>query len=217
MHDSILSSFLLRHPGSVRTSPDDERAVRARYEGILAQWLTETHYDDRVLGCALLSSWLRVPGEARMDLLGEVLTHLAVGSLGIFTGAMLTEGLVLVPYWRSLPAEAFYSWYGTNDKRLVAFFGPLTWLAALSALSAAAICLWTAHPGRWYSVGAAVCALAVVSMFFVYFERANAAFSLGRMPADELRAELDRWAAWHSVRSGVSLAALTAAIMAVWP
>ena len=62
----------------------------------------------------------------------------------------------------------------------------------------------------------AACALVVVSMFFFYFERANASFSLGQMPANELRVELDRWAAWHWVRSGLSLAALTAAILAAW-
>jgi hypothetical protein len=53
-------------------------------------------------------------------------------------------------------------------------------------------------------------------MFFVYFERANAAFSGGGMPAHELRAELDRWATWHWARSGLSLVALTAAILAAW-
>lgn len=151
-----------------------------------------------------------------MHLLGELLAFLAVASLGIFVGAMLTEGLVLVPYWRSLRAEAFYSWYGANDERLLGFFGPLTWLAALSALAAAGFSLWAAHPGRWYAVAAAACALVVVSMFFVYFERANATFSLGSMPANELRVELDRWAAWHWVRSGLSLAALTAAVLAAW-
>ena len=72
-----------------------------------------------------------------MHLLEELLAYLAVASLGIFVGAMLTEGLVLLPYWRSLPADAFYSWYGANDKRLLGFFGPLTWLAALPALAAA--------------------------------------------------------------------------------
>jgi hypothetical protein len=72
-----------------------------------------------------------------MHLLGELLALVAVASLGIFFGAMLTEGLVLLPYWRSITAEAFYSWYGANDKRLLGFFGPLTWLAALTALAAA--------------------------------------------------------------------------------
>ena len=76
--------------------------------------------------------------------------------------------------------------------------------------------LWTTHPGRWYAVAAAACALVVVSMFFVYFERANASFSLGKMPANELRVELDRWAAWHWMRSGLSVAALTAAVLAAW-
>ena len=146
----------------------------------------------------------------------ELLAVLTVASLGVFFGAMLTEGLVLVPYWRSLPAESFYSWYGANDKRLIGFFGPLTWVAALSALTASGFSLWTAHPGRWYAVTTAACALLVVSMFFVYFARANAGFSRGTMPAQELRVELDRWAAWHWVRSGLSLIALAAAVLAAW-
>ena len=43
-----------------------------------------------------------------MHLLGELLALVAVASLGIFFGAMLTEGLVLVPYWRSIAAEAVH-------------------------------------------------------------------------------------------------------------
>jgi hypothetical protein len=129
-----------------------------------------------------------------MHLLEELFALLTVASLGIFFGAMLTEGSVFVRDWRSLPAKAFYSWYAANDERLLGFFGPLTWRAALSALAAVDISLWTTHPGRWYAVAAAACALVVVSMFFLYFERANASFSLGKMPANELRVELGRWA-----------------------
>ena len=151
-----------------------------------------------------------------MDLVRETLSFLAVASLGVFLGAMLTEGLVLVPYWRSLEADAFYSWYGANDKRLLDFFGPLTWLAALSALVAAIVSLLTAHAGRSYALAAAACMLAGASMFFVYFQRANASFSEGMMPATELRRELARWAAWHWVRSGLSLAALIAGVLAAW-
>ena len=91
-----------------------------------------------------------------MHFLRELLALLAVASLGIFFGAMLTEGLVLVPYWRSLPAEAFYSWYGANDKRLLGFFGPLTWLAALSALAGAGISVWTDDVAHDQVVGAVV-------------------------------------------------------------
>ncbi len=34
---------------------------------------------------------------------------LAVIALGLSAGAMLTEGAVLVPYWRSLPPDSFLS------------------------------------------------------------------------------------------------------------
>src|SRR5262249_32045746 len=37
--------------------------------------------------------------------IGELARLLAAGALGAFAGAMLTEGLVLVPYWRSLTTE----------------------------------------------------------------------------------------------------------------
>ena len=60
-----------------------------------------------------------------MTQLGHLLRVLAVASLGLFVGAMVTEGFVLVPYWRSLPADEFLAWYAANDRRLVAFFGPL--------------------------------------------------------------------------------------------
>jgi len=75
---------------------------------------------------------------------------------------------------------------------------------------------WTTRPGRWYAVATAACVLVVVSMFFVYFGRANATFSRGDLPANELRVEFNRWAAWHWVRSGLSLVAVTAAILAAW-
>ena len=50
---------------------------------------------------------------------------------------MLTEGGLLVPYWRSLECESFHQWYGANAARLVHFFGLLTWIAGLTALAAA--------------------------------------------------------------------------------
>jgi hypothetical protein len=72
----------------------------------------------------------------------------SAASLGIFAGAMLTEGLVLVPYWRSLTPPEFFVWYAVNDKRLLDFFGPLTWVAVLLALGAALVSLWEGHPSH---------------------------------------------------------------------
>ena len=40
---------------------------------------------------------------------------------GVFAGAQLAEGCLLVPYWQSLKPAEFHAWYATNDRRLVAF------------------------------------------------------------------------------------------------
>jgi len=146
----------------------------------------------------------------------NVLSYLAVATTGLFAGAMLTEGFVLVPYWRSLPPDVFFAWYGTNDKRLTGFFGPLTWLTALTTLAAAVASWWTVHP-RWiYAVTASACVLIAVGMFFAYFERANASFSAATIPPSELPAVLNRWAGWHWARSCLSLIALVMALSTVW-
>lgn len=136
-------------------------------------------------------------------------------SLGLFAGAMLTEGLVLVPYWRSLPAAQFFSWYGAEGPRLLGFFGPLTWLAGLTALASALVALWTRAPGRGASTLAAGLMLAAVATFFLYFERANASFSTGSLDPAALSRELARWAHWHHARTGLGAGALIAALVAL--
>lgn len=147
-----------------------------------------------------------------MSIVDEILRVLSAGALEIFAGAMLTEGLVLVPYWRSLTTDRFYAWYGENHQRLVGFFGPLTWVAATAALVSALTSLWLAHPSTPHTVAAAMLSLVAVALFALYFQRANASFAGASLPAEVLRKELARWARWHWVRSGVSLGALAAAL-----
>lgn len=127
---------------------------------------------------------------------------------------MLTEGLVLVPFWRSLAASDFFSWYGAHGARLAGFFGPVTWLAALVGLAAAGASLWSGAPGRWAALGAAGLMLLAVATFFVYFGRANASFTAG---VAELPSELTRWASWHWLRTALSLGAVAAALAALRP
>ena len=150
-----------------------------------------------------------------MNLLAHLLRVLAVASLGLYVGAMVTEGFVLVPYWRSLPPGEFLAWYAANDRRLVDFFGPLTIVAALLPAAAAAVSVRERHPRRSPAVVAAVLIAVVVSMFFLYFQQANASFAAATIRADGVPAELARWAWWHWVRTAVSVAALAAACLSV--
>jgi hypothetical protein len=145
----------------------------------------------------------------------DVLRYLAVAALGIFAGAMLTEGGVLVPFWRSLAPAEFLRWYAANANRLLAFFSPVTAVSAVVALLAALGSVWEGHPGRWWAVAAAALALVAVASFFVYFEQANTSFEKATIALDAVPAELARWSAWHNARTAVSIVALAAALMAI--
>lgn len=153
--------------------------------------------------------------QTALGLVAAVVRFFSAASLGVFAGAMLTEGLVLVPYWRALAPAEFFVWYAANAKRLLGFFGPLTWVAALLALAAALLSLWVGHPGRWCAVIAAVLMLVVVSTFFLYFEKANTSFTKASVSPDNLPAELARWAQWHWARTLLSFAALAAAMLSL--
>ncbi len=145
----------------------------------------------------------------------DLLRYLATASLGVFAGAMLTEGGVLVPFWRSLAPEEFLRWYGANAARLLAFFSPVTSVSAVLALLAAVASFWEGHPGRWWALAAAVLVLVAVASFFVYFEQANTSFERATIAVDAVPAELARWSTWHNARTAVSLAALAASLLAL--
>ena len=58
----------------------------------------------------------------------------AVGLLGTLSGALLAEGIVLVPYWRALQPAEFTDLHHGFAPRLYRFFAPLTALAVTVAI-----------------------------------------------------------------------------------
>jgi hypothetical protein len=133
--------------------------------------------------------------------------------LGVYAGAMLTEGFVLVPYWRSLGPEAFFAWYAANDARLFGYFGPLTIAMAALALATAIVAMLERSPGRWLAVLVATIALVAIAMFPLYFQHVNASFAAGTVAPADLPAELARWDRWHRVRTVLSVVALVLALL----
>jgi hypothetical protein len=68
----------------------------------------------------------------------EVLTALATVVLGLFASSLLTEALLLVPYFRSLSFAQFNRLHGECGPRLFRYYAPLTISATLAPLAAAA-------------------------------------------------------------------------------
>ncbi len=156
---------------------------------------------------------MRLP---RLDLVSAaaVLGVCAAGALGLSAGALLTEGAVLVPWWRSLPPEAFLDWYATNAARLFNFFGVVEIAAGVLAVAAAALYRFH-HGGGGLFVAAAGLAVAVLSFFPLYFEQVNADFAAGTVELAAVAGELALWAAWHWARTLIGVGAFVAALLAV--
>ncbi len=140
---------------------------------------------------------------------------LAVAALGISAGAMLTEGAVLVPYWRALPPSEFLRWFAANEPRLVAFYGPLELVSAVLPLLAAGLGIARRRPGAWLMAGASLLAVAVLLLYPLYFRSVNARFATGAMDPAEVTAELSRWSAWQWVRIAAGAAAFGTALAAL--
>jgi hypothetical protein len=142
---------------------------------------------------------------------------LSAAAWGIFAGAQLAEGFLLVPYWQTLTPAAFHVWYAANDRRLVAFFGPLTIAVTLVPLALAVAATLSAHPVRGVAVLCAAIGIAVIGGFFAYFKEANARFSAASVAAADLPTELARWARWHWARTMLACLAFAAMLSSLRP
>jgi Domain of unknown function (DUF1772) len=138
---------------------------------------------------------------------------LSAASIGLLVGALLAEGAIFIPYWRSLPAETFYSLHKEYGPRLYRFFAPLTIVPSFLSVAAAALSLLTADAGRWPTLVACVLFMCVLATYGGYFKRANARLASATLSGNELAQELARWESWHWVRVVLGVFSFGAALL----
>lgn len=151
-----------------------------------------------------------------MNTISGVLGFLSALGLGLMAGALLAEGGILVPFWRSATAEEFFEWYRRCASLLQKFFGRLEIAATLLAIAAAAFAS-LAHgigPSALH-IASALGAVAVLGVFPIYFQMANSSFAAGTIEASRLAGELRRWSRWHWGRTIIAAAAFSAAVGAL--
>jgi len=121
--------------------------------------------------------------------------------VGLLAGSLLTEGMVLVPFWRGLPMAKFYELHGSGGPKLFRYFAPLTTIAVLAAVVHAAT---SGGTGSW--IAASLCCLTLAS-FFVFFRSVNSQLSAHAYNEADLSAVLGKWAMWHHARTFLMLSA----------
>lgn len=133
----------------------------------------------------------------------EVLHILATILIGLYAGSLLTEAMILVPFWRKMAPKDFFELHHKMGPNLFRYFAPLTTMAVgVSVVSAI-------FGGLWDIIAGSLCVLAFI-IFFVYFKKANASFASQSLTHEDLAPELTRWARWHWVRTFFVVLALGA-------
>ncbi len=142
--------------------------------------------------------------------------------LGLLAGALLTEALVLVPYWRTISGAAFTALHEGVAPRLYSFFAPLTIGAVGVAALSGIVTRWSSWSSAmvaadWFSVGASVLAISLLGFYRLYFEKANEELpGLARMPdPTRLTEALRRWQKVHAIRTVVCAASFGCAVLAI--
>lgn len=147
------------------------------------------------------------------SLAGWVVRLAALG-LGLSAGALLAEGCILVPFWKSLAPEAFLAWYREHAALLLRFFGPLEVVPTVFVVAAAALSWHGELPSTQPLILSSLLTLCVLSSFPLYFRAANESFAKGTLETAEVSAELDRWGRWHWARTALAVAAFGSTLVA---
>lgn len=145
----------------------------------------------------------------------ELLYALTAGILGIFAGAQIAEGVLFVPYWKSMEPAAFYKEHKTFGPIIYKFFAPLTIAATLIPIGTTIYALMTDAPGKMIALLTGVFTLLFFSTYSIYFKKANQSFADASLNEEELPQELIKWGKWHWARIYLELAALICALVAL--
>ena len=150
-----------------------------------------------------------------MGALSSILRLLAAAALGVSAGAILTGAVILVPFWQAVPPADVLTWFAANAQRMLYFYGPLQSAGALLAVGVAVAVILGGSSNRLSAIVAAVLALAVFVPYFLYFQHANASFANATITVADVPRELTRYAQWQWSRTGLSLAAFVASLLAL--
>ncbi len=130
-----------------------------------------------------------------------------------FAGVMLSIGVTLGGYWRSLPAQEFLDWFAANNQ-FVSRSIPLIFVPTLVGLIGS-VWLSCGNPELKYWLLSAACLTVVAVLTFAFFVPANTAFASGTMDEITGAAKLSQWLTIHYFRIGFGMAAAVFGCIAI--
>jgi len=145
----------------------------------------------------------------------EALQAISVAVMGLLTGSLLTEAMILVPYWRKMEPAEFLRLHGTMGPSLYRYFAPLTVAGTMIPIITGVYSMVLTPSSVGLSAMVALLAGMMFCTYFVYFKGANESFETGSIGVERVSDELRRWAAWHWLRVVIGLTAFLLSIAAL--
>lgn len=133
-------------------------------------------------------------------MLFDILVALSVGSLGIFLGAQIAEGVLFVPYWKSLAPKDFFKLHQTYGDKIYQFFAPLTIVSTVLPLFTVVYSMFTDMRGQLSLILMGLFTLLFFSTYYLFFKKANKQFEEASISNEQLPAALNKWGNWHWAR-----------------
>jgi hypothetical protein len=139
---------------------------------------------------------------------------LAITGLAMFAGVMLTIGVILGGYWKSLPASEFLEWFGQNNRFIMQAI-PLVVVPTFLGQAGSLWLGWSDGVTRALWLGAILCTAAVLALTIIWFDPNNAQFATKSIPLDQGAVRLDTWLMVHDGRLALATVESVLGILAI--
>ncbi len=145
--------------------------------------------------------------------MNRILGYFFIAFFSIFLGSQITEGYLLVPYWKTLSATEFYEYYSQFGLIIGRFYTMLTIIAALLPIYISIYCFYKKSSALTYSLISTFFTFLCIGLFYVYFKETNQQFFDANFSASQLKSELEIWEYWHWSRVILEFLALVFLIL----
>ena len=130
-------------------------------------------------------------------------------------GSQITEGFLLVPYWKTLSKTEFYDYYLNFGPPIGKFYTVLTFIAIVIPVSISIYCFLQKHTALKYSLISSFFAFLIIALFYLYFKNTNQQFYEAAFNTNQLKSVLRTWECLHWVRVVLEIISLAFLVIAL--
>lgn len=132
--------------------------------------------------------------------MNRILFFFSTTIFSVFLGSQITEGFLLVPYWKTLSTTEFYEYYSKFGPTIGKFYTILTIMATLVPICISVYCYFKDFNALRYSIVSTLFAFLSIALYYIYFRETNQQFFETAFNPHQLNSVLRTWEHCHWLR-----------------